>query len=74
MVYCEIWDDLSVEQSKRRRAYAAFLLDETNAKEDEAAFKSSKAVVGDHTFTANTRRDSGRATSRGQGRRRLTGQ
>ena len=69
-----VWGDLSIKQPKRRRAYAAFLLDEADAKEDEPGFKSSRGVVGDDAFSANTRRDSGMPTSRGQGRRRLTGQ
>ena len=43
-----------------------------NAREDEPGFKSTKDEVGDDAFTADTRRDHGRPTSRGQERRRLT--
>ncbi len=69
-----VWGDLSMKQPTRRRSYAAFVLDEADAREDEPGFRSTKDVVGDDAFTANTRRDNGRPTSRGQGRHRLTGQ
>ena len=68
-----VWGDLSSRERKRRRSYAAFLLDEESALEDEVAFRSAANVIGDETFTANARRVNGRATSRGRGRRRRPG-
>lgn len=65
-----IFGDLSAKHRKQRREYAAFLLDEEEALQDEAVFSSARNVIGDEAFMVNTRREGGRSTSRGRGRRR----
>ncbi len=65
--------DLSAKRRKQRREYAAFLLDEDEALQDETVFGSARTVVGDDAFMVNTRREDGRSTSRGRGRRRSLG-
>ena len=68
-----ICGDLSAKRRKQRREYAAFLLDEDEALQDETVFGSARTVVGDDAFMVNTRREDGRSTSRGRGRRRSLG-
>ncbi|MDA0990865.1 MAG: transposase [Verrucomicrobia bacterium] len=65
-----LWPGLASSAAKRRRAYASFLQDDREVLGMEALFRSEQPVVGDEAFIVNVRRERGRATSRGRGRKR----
>jgi len=64
------WGDLSESQHGRRQAYRNFLVDAGETLADERLFRSEDTVIGDEGFRDNARKQAGRKTARGRGRRR----